>query len=128
MSLSGLAEFWVRSDLIARSVAALLLAMSICAWVLILWKSWTLRRARRDIGRGVAAFWGADGEDSARARLAALDREGVLTPLLDAQAAAQPGNHHIDVVFVRFIAGVSGCQSFVQHLEGFIFWPAGEEP
>ncbi len=85
--MSGLAEFWARSDLIGRAVAALLLAMSICAWVLILWKSWTLGRARRDIGRGVAAFWGADGEDSARARLAALDREGVLTPLLDAAAA-----------------------------------------
>ena len=85
--MSGLAQFWEQSDFIARAVAALLLAMSIAAWVLIFWKSWTLGRARRDIGRGVAAFWAADAQDTARARLAALDREGVLTPLLDAAGA-----------------------------------------
>jgi biopolymer transport protein ExbB len=88
--MSGLAQFWEQSDFIARAVAALLLAMSISAWVLIVWKSFTLGRARRDISRGVAAFWGADAHASARARLAGFDREGVLVPLLDA-AAAQDG-------------------------------------
>ena len=85
--MSGLAQFWAQSDLIARAVATLLLAMSVSAWVLILWKSWTLGRARRDIGRGIAAFWGADGDAAARARMTALDREGVLVPLLDAAQA-----------------------------------------
>ena len=93
--MSGLAQFWAQSDAITRSVAALLLAMSVSAWVLILFKGWSLQRARRDIARGVAAFWGADSDASARVRLAALDREGVLTPLLDA-VAARPGSQTLE--------------------------------
>jgi biopolymer transport protein ExbB len=48
-----------------------------------------LRRAQADITRAVSAFWDAASLEAGRTRLQALDREGVLTPLLDA-AAAQP--------------------------------------
>ena len=82
-------HFWDASDGIVRAVALLLLAMSVAAWVLILWKGWLLRRAVADIARAVPAFWDAASLDGGRARLAALDRERVLLPLLDA-AAAQP--------------------------------------
>ena len=41
------ADFWAQSDLVGRAVALLLLAMSVSAWALILWKTWLLRRARR---------------------------------------------------------------------------------
>ncbi len=84
--MEGLAQFWTQSDAIGRTVAALLLAMSISAWVLIIWKGWVLHRARRDIGSGVAAFWAADSLDAGRSRLQAVDRERVLTPLLAATA------------------------------------------
>jgi biopolymer transport protein ExbB len=87
--MQGLAEFWSRSDAVGRSVALLLLAMSVAAWVLILWKTWSLRRAGHDIARAVPAFWDAATPAQGRDRLSALDREGVLLPLLDA-AAAQP--------------------------------------
>ena len=87
--MSGLEQYWARNDGIGRSVALLLLAMSVSAWVLILWKAWLLQRARRDIARAVPAFWDAATLDDGRARLAGLDREGVLLPLLDA-ARAQP--------------------------------------
>jgi biopolymer transport protein ExbB len=86
--MSGLEAFWSRSDAVARAVALLLLAMSVAAWVLILWKTWLLRRASADIARAVPAFWDAATLDDGRARLAALDREGVLLPLLDATRAA----------------------------------------
>ena len=66
------------------------LAMSISGWVVILWKFWVLQRARRDVARAVPAFWAAESLDSGRARLASLDREQVLAPLLQA-AIAQPG-------------------------------------
>ena len=89
--MSGLAQFWAQSDGIGRAVAALLLAMSVSAWVLILWKAFTLRRARADIARGTAAFWAADSAESGRSHLAAFDREGVLLPLLDAVATGQAG-------------------------------------
>lgn len=82
--MQGLAQFWGDSDAIGRSVAVLLLAMSVCAWVLIAWKGWVLRRALHDLGRAIPAFWGASGLDSGRARLATLDREGILLPLVDA--------------------------------------------
>ena len=88
--MQGLEQFWARGDAIGRTVALLLLAMSVASWVLILWKGWLLRRAGRDIARGVPAFWDASSIDDGRARLAASDRETVLLPLLDA-ATARPG-------------------------------------
>ncbi|HSQ72065.1 MAG TPA: MotA/TolQ/ExbB proton channel family protein [Rubrivivax sp.] len=87
--MQGLSQFWNASDGVGRFVALLLLAMSVAAWVLILWKGWVLRRTAGDIGRAVPAFWDAATLDEGRIRLAALDRERVLLPLLDA-AAAQP--------------------------------------
>jgi biopolymer transport protein ExbB len=85
----GLQQFWQQTDGVGRAVALLLLAMSISGWVVILWKYWVLQRARRDIGRAVPAFWAAESLDSGRARLAALDREQVLAPMLQA-AMARP--------------------------------------
>jgi len=58
--MQGLTQFWAENDAIGRTVVALLLAMSVAAWVLIFWKGWVLVRARRDIDRAVAAFWAAD--------------------------------------------------------------------
>ena len=88
--MDGLAGFWHATDGVGRAVAVLLLAMSVSAWVLILWKGWLLRRAAGDIARAVPAFWDAASIDEGRARLAALDRERVLLPLFDAAAAPVP--------------------------------------
>ena len=82
--MNGMAGFWHESDFIGRAVAALLFAMSVSSWVIIVWKGWLLRRAGADIQRGVAAFWGAGSVDDARRNLQALDREAVLLPLVDA--------------------------------------------
>jgi len=87
--MQGLSQFWAASDGVGRAVALLLLAMSVSAWVLILWKGWVLRRVAGDIARAVPAFWDAATVAEGRSRLAALDRESVLLPLLEA-AAAQP--------------------------------------
>ena len=89
--MDGLAQFWAETDAIGRTVAALLLAMSVSAWVLILWKSWVLVRARHDIERAVAAFWAADTLEAGSLRLAALDREHVLLPLLQAGTELEAG-------------------------------------
>lgn len=82
--MDGLAHFWNQSDGIGRAVALLLLAMSVTAWVVILWKAWVLRRAGHDVAQGTAAFWSADNLDLARRRLHDIDREQLLLPLLDA--------------------------------------------
>ena len=89
--MDGLAQFWSRGDAVGRAVALLLLAMSVAAWVLILWKGWLLRRAAGDIARAVPAFWDAGTLDEGRARLVSLDRERLLLPLVDAARAAPPG-------------------------------------
>jgi biopolymer transport protein ExbB len=86
--MSGFLQIWVEGDGVIRAVAALLLLMSIGAWVLIFWKGWVLTRARRDLSRAVPAFWAAPDLTAAHRRLDRLDREGVLLPLL--QAALQP--------------------------------------
>jgi biopolymer transport protein ExbB len=86
---SGVLGFWAQSDLVSRAVGLLLLALSVSSWVIILWKGWLLRRVAADIQRGVAAFWASANVGEGRTRLVALDREGMLLPLVDA-ALLQP--------------------------------------
>ena len=87
--MQGLAHFWNQADAVGRAVALGLLLMSVSAWVLILWKGWLLQRASTDIARAVPAFWDATTPEDGHTRLAAMDREGVLLPLLEA-ATARP--------------------------------------
>ncbi|MDR7335074.1 MotA/TolQ/ExbB proton channel family protein [Roseateles asaccharophilus] len=81
------ADFWAQSDLVGRAVALLLLAMSVSAWALILWKTWLLRRARKGLQRAVPAFWSAAGVAEGRSALQGFDTEQLLLPLLDAATA-----------------------------------------
>ena len=85
--MDGISHFWDQADAVGRAVALLLLAMSVSAWVLIVWKGWLLRRAARDIERAVPAFWDAASLADGRARLLSMDRERLLLPLLDAATA-----------------------------------------
>ncbi len=98
--MTGFQQFWQQGDAITRSVAVLLLVMSISAWVLIFWKGWLLRRVRSDIARAVPAFWAAADLDAARNQLGAFDRERVLTPLL-AAATAQPNAQTLEARGLR---------------------------
>lgn len=85
--MNGLQDFWSQSDAVGRSVALLLLAMSVGTWVVILWKGWLLRRALRGLSASSHAFWQASDLSAGQERLRELDREQVLLPL--AVAAAQ---------------------------------------
>jgi biopolymer transport protein ExbB len=77
-------ELFFQGDAVTRVVAVLLLAMSVASWVVILWKSWLLRRARRDVGRSTAAFWQSPSVDEARQMVGAFDREALVLPLIAA--------------------------------------------
>jgi biopolymer transport protein ExbB len=104
--MSGLEHFWSQGDAITRGVAALLLLMSVSAWVVIFWKGWLLRRVRVDMERAVPAFWAAPSLEAGRQQLAAFDREGVLTPLLAAATATPPpgtleAKGHVDSQLTR---------------------------
>jgi biopolymer transport protein ExbB len=88
--MGGVQDFWGGGDAVTHAVALLLLALSVGVWVLILWQGWVLRRVRRDLRSGSAAYWDAPGLTPARDRLASLDREQVLLPLVEAAFAQAP--------------------------------------
>jgi len=108
--MTGFETFWEQGDAITRSVALLLLLMSVSAWVTIFWKGWLLRRARADIERAVPAFWAAPTLDEGRVQLALFDREGVLQPLLlaataNANPGALEGRGHVQSQLTRRLRG-----------------------
>ncbi|MEP7056712.1 MAG: MotA/TolQ/ExbB proton channel family protein [Caldimonas sp.] len=118
--MTGFGHFWSQGDFITRSVAALLLVMSVSAWVVILWKSWLLRRVGADLSRAVPAFWAAPSIDAGREQLAAFDREAVLMPLLAAAVAAPPGGTleakgHADSQLTRRLR--DSLHDVLQHLQ-----------
>jgi biopolymer transport protein ExbB len=89
--MEGLTHFLEQSDTVGRSVAVVLLLMSIGAWTLIVWKTLVLRRALGDLERAIPAFWDAASVDEGRARLGGLDREHLLSALVDAARQTSAG-------------------------------------
>ena len=82
--MTELIHLWQAGDGVARFVSLLLLAMSVCSWVLIFWRGWTLARARADLGRGLPVFWTAPDLGQGREHQAPLDRGALMLPLIDA--------------------------------------------
>ena len=80
-----------QGDAVSKFIALLLLAMSVASWVVILWKAWVTQRALPDVARSIAAFWQAGDLTQARTTVAALDREAMVTPLIDAAHIGAPG-------------------------------------
>ena len=78
----NLAQFFWQGDALSRSVALLLLAMSVGTWVVILWKSWLLHRANGDVARSIAAFWQSATVAEATPKLKAFDRELLVLPMV----------------------------------------------
>lgn len=74
----------MQGDAVSWLVGVLLLIMSVASWVLILWKSWLLLRASRDVSRSTAAFWQSESLADASERLQAFDRESLVVHLVDA--------------------------------------------
>jgi biopolymer transport protein ExbB len=77
-------QFILQGDVISKSVAILLLLMSVASWVVILLKSWTLRRASGDVARSTAVFWQAATVESGLQQVTAFDRSQLVSPLISA--------------------------------------------
>jgi biopolymer transport protein ExbB len=88
MNLMGLLE---QGDFVSKAVALLLLVMSVGSWVVILWKTWLLGRARGDVARSTAAFWQATSIEDARKVVEAFDRSSLVIPLINAIKTEAPG-------------------------------------
>ncbi len=72
-------------------VAVTLLAMSVASWVIILWKAWLLKRASSDVARSTAAFWQSASLEDADEKVAAFDREALVSPLIAATKISSSG-------------------------------------
>jgi biopolymer transport protein ExbB len=77
-------DFLKQSDGVGKLIAVLLLLMSVASWVVIFWKAWIIKRAVPDVGKSIAGFWQAGDVSQGRASVAALDRELLVLPLIDA--------------------------------------------
>jgi biopolymer transport protein ExbB len=71
-------------DAVHKTVAGLLLLMSLASWSIIVWKSYFLRGALAGLERGIAAFWQASDVEQALHSLPIFDRAALLTPLIEA--------------------------------------------
>jgi biopolymer transport protein ExbB len=78
----NLAQFFWRGDAVARGVALLLLAMSVGSWVVILWKTWLLHRASRDVDRCIAVFWQSGSVEDAIQKIKVFDREALVLSMV----------------------------------------------
>lgn len=77
-------DLLLRGDTVSSAVAVVLLAMSVCSWVVMLWKVRLLQRAHGDVARSTAAFWQAPSLADALRTMPAFDREWLVTPLVEA--------------------------------------------
>ncbi len=80
----NLVSLFSQGDFVSKTVVLLLLWMSVSSWVVILWKTWLLQRAKGEVTRSVATFWQSASIEDARPRVAAFDRSGLVLPLIDA--------------------------------------------
>ena len=71
-----------QGDAVTVMVAVLLLAMSVSSWVVIVWKTWLLKRADGDVARSTAVFWQSAAMDEAQQKVAAFDRDALILPLI----------------------------------------------
>ena len=78
-----------QGDVVTQATGVLLLALSVASWVVMAYKSWLLARGRRQLPLCLTAFWQAPDLATARARVAALDRCGLVLPFVDALGAQQ---------------------------------------
>ena len=80
----GLIQILAQGDIVTNLVVIVLLLMSTSSWFVILWKSWLLRRASRDVGRSTLAFWQSADLQEGQRKAEAFDREALVVPLITA--------------------------------------------
>ena len=84
-------ELLRHGDAVSTAVTLTLLAMSVCSWIVMLWKAWLLMRAHRDVARSTGAFWQATSLDDGLRSLQVFDREVLVAPLVQASRLETTG-------------------------------------
>ena len=89
---SGIAHVWSQGDWVTRSVALVLLAMSLASWIIILWKALDLR-AQRAQARGVEGFWHSSDFAEGLEKLGDADGNPFRTAAIEGREAARHITH-----------------------------------
>lgn len=89
---SGLAHVWTQGDWVTRSVALVLLAMSLATWIIIVWKALDLR-AQRKQARGVEGFWHSADFAEALDKLGSAEGNPFRAAALEGREAARHITH-----------------------------------
>ena len=79
-------DMLAQADGVSRAVTLLLLCMSMASWFIILYKSWLLQQAVKQLATCKALFWQASDWTQARAHWLGADPQAMFTVLLDAAA------------------------------------------
>ncbi len=87
----NMVRYFANGDLVSNLVVVLLLLMSVSSWVVIVWKTWLLRRASLDVGRSTGAFWQSADLAEGQRKAHAFDREALVVPLIGATALRADG-------------------------------------
>lgn len=122
----SLNDFLLHSDALSRSLALLLLVLSVGSWVIMFWKWRLLARVGCDLPRSIAAFWQSSAFDDAQQRVTQFDRDACITPLLAATllpvggTLASAGDRHPQLTRVLRDA----LQSVVKRLQWGQVWLA----
>ncbi|MFM2049607.1 MAG: hypothetical protein RL682_98 [Pseudomonadota bacterium] len=84
-------DLLLKGDAVSTTVSIGLFAMSVCSWVVIVWKGWLLRRAHVDVVRSTATFWQAASISEALERMRVFDRDALVVPLIEATQTKSVG-------------------------------------
>ncbi|MFM1979975.1 MAG: hypothetical protein RLZ68_1240 [Pseudomonadota bacterium] len=84
-------DLLLKGDTVSTTVSIALFAMSVCSWVVIVWKGWLLRRAHGDVMRSTATFWQASSISEALERMRVFDRDALVIPLVEATQTKSVG-------------------------------------
>lgn len=89
---TGLLHVWAQGDWVTRSVALVLLAMSLATWVIVLWKALD-QRAQRAQARGIEGFWHSADFAEGLDKLGAPDGNPFRAVALEGREAARHITH-----------------------------------
>ncbi len=91
----GLANLWAQGDILTRSVALLLLAMSLASWMVIIIKSLDLLRYKK-LSAAAAGFWKSTDFDGAVRQLGSLGEPAANPYVQLATQGRDATRHHVD--------------------------------
>lgn len=117
-------------DAVSKAVALALLLMSLSSWLIILWRGWLLRRFAQALPVAVDAFWCSPGVVEGAAKLARLDRLGLIANMVAAASSVgsqkdQGGAGYAIPERLRLTRVLrSGLRMAVRHLQWGQVWLA----